>query len=85
MIQAWSMNQASLLTIGKKLGGSDLYLVSVFDVEPSGVIVQAYNQVDSREYILPISEVDVSDSLNWFCTYFMNFNLFHPILHPTVL
>ena len=54
------MNNAALITIGKKFGNGDLYLLSVFDLEPSGVIVHAYNQVDSKEYQLPISEYQVS-------------------------
>jgi hypothetical protein len=54
------MNNASLLTIGKKLKGSEVYLLSVFDLEPSGIIVHAYNQIDSKEYTLPISEFEVS-------------------------
>ncbi len=44
------------------MNGSDLYLLSVFDLEPSGVIVHAYNQADSKEYILPVSEMEVRNS-----------------------
>ena len=35
-----------------------LYLLSVFDLEPSGVIVHAYNQITSKEYILPVAKGD---------------------------
>jgi hypothetical protein len=52
------MNTA-LITVGKRLLGDNLFLVSVFDLEPSGVIIKAYNQTDSREYSLPISEREV--------------------------
>lgn len=53
------MNRAALLTVGRKLQGDNMYLLSVFDLEPSGVIVHAYNQADSKEYILPITELEV--------------------------
>lgn len=52
------MNKVSLLTAGKKLNG-DLYLLSIYDLEPSGVIVQAYDQIKSKEFLLPISESEV--------------------------
>jgi hypothetical protein len=53
------MNKAALITSGRKLNGNDLYLLSVFDLEPSGVIVHAYNQGDSKEYLLPVTEMEV--------------------------
>ncbi len=53
------MNRAALLTVGRKLQGDNMYLLSVFDLEPSGVIVHAYNQSDSKEYILPVTELEV--------------------------
>lgn len=53
------MNKASLLTVGKKLQGN-LYLLSIYDLEPSGLIVHAYDQVQSKEYLLPISEREVN-------------------------
>jgi hypothetical protein len=54
------MNKASLLTMGKKLRGDDLFLLSVYDMEPSGIIIHAYNQFDSKEYSLPVSEKEVT-------------------------
>lgn len=57
------MNRAALLTVGRKLQGDNMYLLSVFDLEPSGVIVHAYNQADSKEYILPVSELEVRSFL----------------------
>jgi hypothetical protein len=57
------MNRAALLTVGRKLQGDNMYLLSVFDLEPSGVIVHAYNQADSKEYILPITELEVCNVL----------------------
>jgi hypothetical protein len=56
------MNKESLYTTGKKLTGkygTIVYIMSVFDLEPSGVIVQGYNQMDSKEHILPIAEKEV--------------------------
>ena len=52
------MNKVSLLTAGRKLNG-DLYLLSIYDLEPSGVMVQAYDQIKSKEFLLPISESEV--------------------------
>lgn len=57
------MNKVSLLTIGKKLQDQNLYVLSIHDLEPSGVIVHAYDQVKSKEYILPITEHEVSMKL----------------------
>ena len=54
------MNKVALVVVGKKLLGDNLFLCSVFDLEPSGVLVHAYNQADSREYTLAVTERDVS-------------------------
>lgn len=55
------MNKESLFTTGKKLKGSEnQFLLSVFDLEPSGIIIHAYNQKDSQERMLPISEMEVN-------------------------
>lgn len=54
------MNKSALLTTVKKFEtDNDLYLVSFFDLEPSGIIVHAYNQVNSTILTLPISETEV--------------------------
>ena len=53
------MNKPSLLTLGKKLQDGNLYLISIHDLEPSGLIVHAYDQSNSREYVLPVSEYEV--------------------------
>lgn len=54
------MNKSALLTTVKKFEiDSDLYLVSFFDLEPSGIIVHAYNQVNSNILTLPIKETEV--------------------------
>lgn len=51
----------SLLTLGRKLKGNDLYLLSVIDMEPSGIIISAYNQIDCKEYQLPVKETEVCE------------------------
>ena len=48
------------MTSGRKLEGGQLYLLSVFDLEPSGVIVHAYNQITSKEYMLPVLEKELA-------------------------
>jgi len=53
------MNKESLISKGKKLSNGLVYVINVFDLEPSGVIIQAYSQMDSKERILPISEKEV--------------------------
>eukprot|EP01033_Poteriospumella_lacustris_P004614 gene4614-3305_t len=50
------MNKVSLLTLGKKLRDGNLYVISIHDLEPNGLIVHAYDQSNSKEYILPITE-----------------------------
>eukprot|EP00600_Ochromonadales_sp_CCMP1393_P001637 CAMPEP_0174981836 /NCGR_PEP_ID=MMETSP0004_2-20121128/16124_1 /TAXON_ID=420556 /ORGANISM="Ochromonas sp., Strain CCMP1393" /LENGTH=162 /DNA_ID=CAMNT_0016233651 /DNA_START=110 /DNA_END=598 /DNA_ORIENTATION=+ len=54
------MNKVSLLTIGKKLQDGNLYLLSIYDLEPSGVIIHAYDQIASKEYILPVGEAELA-------------------------
>jgi len=54
------MNKTSLYTSGKKFpNDGKFYVVSVFDLEPSGVLLQAYNQESSKEYLLSVSEKEV--------------------------
>lgn len=53
------MNKVSLLTIGRKLQDNNLYLLSIHDLEPSGLIVHAYDQTNSKELMLPVSEHEV--------------------------
>lgn len=55
-------NKPALLTIGKTLNGDQLFVMSVYDLEPSGIIVQAYSQVDSKEYSLAVSEKELIES-----------------------
>ena len=56
------MNKPALLTVGKTLNEDKLYTLSIYDMEPSGIIVQAYNTADSKEYILPVSERELAAS-----------------------
>lgn len=54
------MNKAALITVVKKFQAyPDLCLVGVFDLEPSGIIVHAYNQINSTVFTLPVSETEV--------------------------
>jgi hypothetical protein len=53
------MNKAALITVGKKFHEDSVFLLSVFDLEPSGVIIHAYNQTNSNEYSLPVTEMEV--------------------------
>ena len=46
--------------MGKKLEGKSLFILSIFDLEPSGVIVQAYSEISSKEYLLPIMEKELA-------------------------
>lgn len=39
--------------------GPHIYLMSVFDLNPSGIIILARNQIDFREHSLSISESQV--------------------------
>lgn len=52
------MNKSSLLTQGLNLNGEFL-VFTVYDLEPSGILVQAYHQESSKEYLLPITEREV--------------------------
>jgi len=55
------MNKPTLLTAGKQLGDK-LYVFSVYDLEPSGILVQAYNQAAQVEYLLSITEKELVDT-----------------------
>lgn len=58
------MNKSSLYTSAKSFDGNkNLYLMSVFDLEPSGIIVHVYDQLHSKEYMLPVSEMEVKIGL----------------------
>mmetsp|Transcript_8068 Transcript_8068/g.12052 ORF Transcript_8068/g.12052 Transcript_8068/m.12052 type:complete len:162 (+) Transcript_8068:1-486(+) len=56
------MNKASLFTLGRKLQDDNLYVISIHDLEPSGLIVHAYDQSNSQEYVLPVSEFELAQS-----------------------
>jgi hypothetical protein len=57
------MNKPALMTSAKRMGSDNgLFILSVFDLEPSGVIVQAYSQVDSKEYLLPVTEMELAEA-----------------------
>ena len=60
------MNKESLISKGKKLSNGLVYVINVFDLEPSGVIIQACSQMDSKERILPISEKEVLLLINYY-------------------
>jgi len=56
------MNKVSLLTVGRKLNDDTLKVLSIYDLEPSGLIVSAYDQHTSKEYTLPISEYELAQA-----------------------
>lgn len=56
------MSKSALLTLGRKLNGNDSFLLSVYDLEPSGITVSAYNQYNSKEYLLPITEMELASA-----------------------
>ena len=53
------MNKENLLTIGRTLINSPVgeLVLTVTDMEPSGIIVNGYNHTSSSEYSLSINEV----------------------------
>ena len=52
------MNTA-IYSTGRKLSDDDFYIISLYDVEPNGILVKAYNQEHSFEYALSVSEQEV--------------------------
>ena len=75
------MNKAALLTTAKKFqSDDDLYLVSVFDLEPSGIIVHAYNQINSHVLTLPVSEMEVRPQQTLFSIGHSMINVLCPVL-----
>ena len=43
------MNKPALLSMGKTLNEDKLYVITVYDMEPAGIIIQAYNQATSKD------------------------------------
>jgi len=67
---------AALLTLGRKLNGNDSFLLSVYDLEPSGITVSAYNQYNSKEYLLPITEMEVHIPIIFhYCIFIHNYHI----------
>eukprot|EP00638_Chattonella_subsalsa_P013726 CAMPEP_0117783368 /NCGR_PEP_ID=MMETSP0948-20121206/4000_1 /TAXON_ID=44440 /ORGANISM="Chattonella subsalsa, Strain CCMP2191" /LENGTH=164 /DNA_ID=CAMNT_0005611777 /DNA_START=125 /DNA_END=619 /DNA_ORIENTATION=- len=56
------MNRSSLYVQGRKLCDNNLYVISVVDMEPAGLLVKAYNQMNSQEYFLTPSEEELEDA-----------------------
>ena len=48
--------------MGKTLNEDKLYVITVYDMEPAGIIIQAYNQATSKEYLLSVSERELAAS-----------------------
>lgn len=46
----------AIYNCARSLGDSEHYIVQIFDVAPSGVIVKAYQQSESKDFYLPITE-----------------------------
>lgn len=57
------MRNRSLYTLGRELEDGNMYILSVIDLEPAGVLLQAYNQENSQELTMPVSETQVSVEL----------------------
>ena len=55
------MNKVHLCQLSKELNGK-LYVVSIYDLEPQGLIVNAYDQDSSKQYNLAVSEYDLYNS-----------------------
>ena len=53
------MKNRSLYTLGRELDDGAMYILSVIDLEPAGVLVQAYNQENSEELTMAVSESQV--------------------------
>ena len=45
---------------GKKLADGDMYIITIIDMEPAGLLVKAYNQSSNAEYTLSPTEVSLS-------------------------
>ncbi|CAN0128603.1 unnamed protein product, partial [Heterosigma akashiwo] len=56
------MSRTSLYVQGRRLKDGSLYVISVVDLEPAGVLVKAYNQITSAEFFLSPSEDELSEA-----------------------
>eukprot|EP00518_Triparma_eleuthera_P003973 CAMPEP_0182465040 /NCGR_PEP_ID=MMETSP1319-20130603/8965_1 /TAXON_ID=172717 /ORGANISM="Bolidomonas pacifica, Strain RCC208" /LENGTH=160 /DNA_ID=CAMNT_0024664717 /DNA_START=42 /DNA_END=524 /DNA_ORIENTATION=- len=52
--------KASVFTHGKKLADGDMYIITIIDMEPAGLLVKAYNQSSNAEYTLSPTESQIS-------------------------
>ena len=56
-----TMRRSSLYTVGRQLDDETMYILSVIDLEPAGVLIHAYNQANSEELTMPVSEAQVGN------------------------
>ena len=47
---------------GKKLSDDAMYIITIIDLEPAGLLIKAYNQTSNAEYFLSPSEAMLSAS-----------------------
>ncbi|GMI00968.1 hypothetical protein TrST_g1776 [Triparma strigata] len=57
-----SNKKASVFTHGKKLSDGDMYIITIIDLEPAGLLVKAYNQSSNAEYTLSPTEGQIKDA-----------------------
>uniref|UniRef100_A0A7S2XW71 Uncharacterized protein n=1 Tax=Fibrocapsa japonica TaxID=94617 RepID=A0A7S2XW71_9STRA len=56
------MNLSYLYVQGRQLSDGGMYIISVTDLDPAGVLIKAYNQVTSSEYYLSPSEDELEEA-----------------------
>ncbi|CAN0109520.1 unnamed protein product [Phaeothamnion confervicola] len=57
---SWQKKAAAVFTAGRKLEDDGLYVIGIFDLEPAGILIRAYNQATSAQYTLSPSELELT-------------------------
>ncbi|GMI16893.1 hypothetical protein TrLO_g1720 [Triparma laevis f. longispina] len=57
-----SNKKASVFTHGKKLADGSMYIITIIDLEPAGLLIKAYNQSSNAEYTLSPTEGQIKEA-----------------------
>jgi len=54
--------KAAIYTVGRQLNDGDMYIFSVFDLEPAGLLIRAYCATTSKEITTAPSESEIESA-----------------------
>ena len=51
--------KAAIFNVGRQLNDKEMYIISIYDLEPAGLLVRAYQQAKSMEFTMSPSESEL--------------------------